>query len=38
MLSVDHETVYNQWGVSVNTGKEQVLYGKQDRIPKVGEV
>lgn len=38
MLDVDHETVYNQWGASVHTGEEQVLYGKHDRIPKVGEV
>lgn len=38
MLDVDYEIVYNQWGASVNIGEEQVLYGKHDRIPKVGEV
>ena len=38
MLDVDHGTVYNQWGASVNIGEEQVLYGEHDRIPKVGEV
>lgn len=38
MSDVDHGTVYNQWGASVNIDEEQVLYGKHDRIPKVGEV